>query len=120
RLDPSHQVVSHIIGNWQVNGIPPFSSGQPYEVGVGGDIANTGMNNCCAGYYERLNLVGDPILSNPTPQAWFNKSAFAVPANFTFGNLGRNTLRGDGAQNFDLSVFRQFPIKEELKVEFRA
>ena len=120
KYDPANRVLSHIVGNWSVNGIATFSSGQPYEVGIAGDIANTGMQNCCANYYERLNLIGDPVLSNPTPSSWFNRSAFGVPANFTFGNLGRNALRGDGAQNFDLSIFRQFPIKEQLKIEFRA
>jgi hypothetical protein len=122
RFNPENKVVSHIIGNWQVNGITSFISGLPYDLGVDGDIANTGNFGTAVGFgpYMRLNLVGDPELSNPTPQSWFNKSAFAVPAPFTFGNSGRNILRGDGTNNIDLSIFRQFPIKEQWKVEFRA
>jgi len=108
------------VGNWQLNGIAQFYSGIPYEVGVPGDIANTGNVNCCNGYYERLNVVGDHKISNPTRDLWFNKSAFAVPAQYTFGNLGRNALRSDGLVNFDVSVFRQFPIKEATRIEFRA
>jgi TonB dependent receptor len=120
RFAPENKVLSHIIGNWQFNGITTLVSGVPYDVGVGGDIANTGNSGCCAGYYERLNVVGEHKLSNPTPQAWFNRAAFAVPAPFTFGNSGRNILRTDGTNNFDLSIFRQFPIREQWKVEFRA
>jgi outer membrane receptor protein involved in Fe transport len=113
------RVLNHIVGNWQVNGIATFHSGLPYDVGVAGDIANTG-NVGYSGYYMRLNLVRDHKLSNPTPQNWFNRSAFAVPELYTFGNLGRNSLRGDGTQNLDLSFFRQFPLGESKSVEFRV
>jgi hypothetical protein len=37
-----------------------------------------------------------------------------------FGTSGRNILRRPGAVNLDLSVFRRFPIREELNLEFRA
>jgi Carboxypeptidase regulatory-like domain/TonB dependent receptor len=114
------RVLDYIVDNWQVNGIATFHSGLPYDLGVSGDIANTGNVGCCSGYYMRLNLVGDHELSKPTPQEWFNRSAFTVPEPFTFGNLGRNSLRGDGTQNFDLSIFRQFSLSESKRVEFRA
>ena len=110
RYRTGSRLLDHIVGNWQVNGIATFHSGLPYDVGVSGDIANTGNAGCCNGYYMRLNLVGNPRLANPTPRGWLNRSAFAVPAPFTFGNLGRHSLRGDGTQNFDLSIFRQFPL----------
>jgi hypothetical protein len=35
----------------------------------------------------------------------------ASPAPFTFGNSGRFRMRSDGWENFDLSVFRMFPLK---------
>jgi hypothetical protein len=37
----------------------------------------------------------------------------------TFGNLGRNSLRSDWNKNLDLSLFRQFPITERFRLEFR-
>ena len=64
--------------------------------------------------------MGDPTLDNPTPQAWFNKAAFAAPAQYTFGNLGRYALRSSTFWNVDASVFRAFPFKENKSVEFRA
>ena len=122
QLSTGNNVADYIVGNWQFNGIARFYSGRPYTVGIGGDIANTGNNNCCDGFYERLNLVGDPHLSNPAPERWFNTTSFAAPAPFTFGNSGRNILRTDSAQNFDLSVFRSFPLpkREGMRLTFRA
>ena len=64
--------------------------------------------------------MGNPVLSNPTPAAWINTSAFAVPQTGTFGNAGRNTLRTDGINNIDFSFFKIFSINERLRVECRA
>lgn len=36
------------------------------------------------------------------------------------GNLGRNALRGFGATQWDFAVHRDFPIRESLKLQFRA
>lgn len=119
RFDTGNKALNYVVGNWQINGIASFSSGTPYDVGVSGDIANTGNGGCCNGYYERLNLVGNPNPPNRTPSHWLNPAAFQVPAPFTFGGLGRDALRSDRFKNFDLSFFRQFPITESKKFEFR-
>jgi hypothetical protein len=68
-----------------------------------------------------MDLVSNPKLSNPTPAEWFNTStsALAIPAAGTYGTLGRDTLRSDPYKNFDLSLFRQFPITENKRLEFR-
>jgi len=119
RWSSDNRVLNYALGNWGVNGILFLSSGQPYDVGISGDIANTGMAGCCAGYYERLNLVGNPNLTNRNPSQWLSSSSFAVPANYTFGNLGRNALRSDWNRSLDFSIFRQFPITESKRFEFR-
>ena len=87
---------------------------------VSGDVANTG--NVGWSQYERANLVGgvSPYVSNPTWETGLNRAAFQIPANFTFGNLGRDRLRTVPFWNVDLSIFRQFPIKEKLRLEFRV
>jgi hypothetical protein len=118
-LASSSKVLDYVIGGWQTNLILTLRSGIPYTLGVAGDIANTGNSNN-AGYYERLNVIGDPNVANPTTAQWFNTKAFSVPASFTYGNLGRNTLRSDWSRNLDFSLFRDFPIRERVKVQFRA
>jgi len=56
----------------------------------------------------------------------FNPGAFASPpvdANgvpLRQGNLGRNALRGFGAAQWDFAVHREFAIREQLKLQFRA
>jgi Carboxypeptidase regulatory-like domain/TonB dependent receptor-like, beta-barrel len=120
KFSSNNKFANAVIGEWAVNGILTLTSGVPYEIGVSGDIANTGNSGCCSGFYERANLVGDPTLSNPSPSLWFNKSAFQVPAPYTFGSLGRNSLRADWFKDLDLSIFREFPITETKRLEFRA
>jgi hypothetical protein len=114
-LSTGNRVVDFAVGNWQANAIFTARSGQPYTITASGDIANTGNTN-----YERADLVGDPSLSHPSTSKWFNTSAFAIPAIYTYGNLGRNTLRRQSFWNLDCSIFRQFPIRERMKLEFRA
>lgn len=118
RFKTGSRYMDQVIGNWQVNGIATFHSGQPYTITINGDIANTGN----ASGYMRPNLVGDPVLAQPTTGRWINTAAFAVPAQFTFGNAGRNILRRDGAANFDFSLFREFrlPFRETMRAQFRA
>jgi outer membrane receptor protein involved in Fe transport len=116
-------VVNTIIGGWNLNGVLSLNSGEAFDVGTGQDLAQTGNYNYGNGYgYERANLVGNPYPSNKTPQEWINNvigQAFAYPAKDTFGDLGRDSLRSDWYKNLDLSVFRQFPITERFRLEFR-
>jgi hypothetical protein len=116
RFQTSNHVADYVLGNWQLNGITTVRSGPPYTVTVAGDIANIGA----ASGYMRPNLVGDANLASPTPSQWFNTAAFASPALYTFGNLGRDTFRSDWVRNFDLSVFRQFRLMESKLLEFRT
>jgi outer membrane receptor protein involved in Fe transport len=99
--------------NWAVNGIVSLHSGLPYDVTYQGDLANTGNT------FVRANLVGNPILAHPTPVEWFNAGAFAIPAPYTFGDLGRNSLRSDWFRDLDCSLFRNFPIGEATALTLR-
>ena len=111
----SNRVVNAVIGGWELSGILQLTSGAPYGVYLCGDIANVGRTDC----YERPNLVGDPNLSSPSAAAWFNADAFGVPAQYTYGNAGRNILAGDGFVNLDLSLLRTIPFKERFRLQFR-
>ena len=114
-MDTGSPGVNAIVSGWQFNGLINFRQGLPYNVVVPGDLANI-FN---PGTYLRPNLVGNPRKSNPTPEQWIDPGAFAAPSNFTFGNMGRNTLRPDAVYRFDLSLFRRFPITERAQFEIR-
>jgi hypothetical protein len=53
---------------------------------------------------------------------YFNVAAFVQPPNnsFRFGNAGRNTIRGPSLENFDFSLFKNFKIREHVKLQFRG
>ena len=115
-----NNVVDYIIGNWQLNGIFVGRSGQVYNVYVSNDVANTG--NVGWTQYERANVVGD-VNAAPSNKSWahyINTAAFAIPAQYTYGNLGRDRMRTDPFYNLDFSIFRAFPIKEKFRAEIRA
>ena len=114
RWSSSNGVVDHLVGGWQLNGILSLSSGQPYDVQAPIEIANT--NNISGAL--RPNIVGDPH-AGTTKLNPINVAAFALPAAFTFGDMGRNSLRSDWHRNLDLSFFRSFSVSESKRLEFR-
>jgi hypothetical protein len=107
------------LGGWQFNGIFAVSAGRPFNVVSGTDRALTGAGT------QRPNLTGNPVLDtgrskNELINQYFNPAAYALPATGTFGNSGRNTMVGPGSYNLDSSVVRMFPIRESIKLQFRA
>jgi hypothetical protein len=105
--------------NTQFRGITTIQSGQPFTPVITLDNSNTGNTGGSAGS-DRPNLLRSPHLSNPTPDEWFDTSAFAIAPQYTFGNAGRNILRGPGFTSFDLSLFRSFHLTERFKLSFEA
>ena len=59
------------------------------------------------------------MVSNPNQNLWFNPAAFANPLGGTFGNCGRDNLRGPKRVNFDASVIKDFRIREKQALQFR-
>jgi len=118
RFSTGHGALDYILGGWQINNLFQAHSGIAFTPVISSDIANTGN----AGWmgYEHLNLVGKPGLSKKTATKWFNTAAYTSPALYTYGNAGRNSLRGPSFWNLDSSLFRLFPIGEGRQFEFRA
>ena len=88
----------------QVEGITMVRSGQPFTPLLRFDNSNTGNTGGATAGSDRPNVSGDGALDNPTADRWFNTSAFSVPAPFTFGNAGRNSVRGPGFATFDVAL----------------
>lgn len=89
----------------RVGALVSLHSGPPFTPALRFDNSNTGNNGGTTGS-DRPNLVGDPASGSPGPDRWFNTAAFAVPERYTFGNAGRNSLRGPGYASVDVSVAR--------------
>jgi hypothetical protein len=114
-------LLREVLGGWQVSGVATFQSGSPINVTITGDRANTGDPN------QRPDLVGSlPELNcqdNPSARGLvdcIDASAFATPAQYTYGNLGRNALRGLGYSRTDLSLMKAFTFGGKYRAIFQA
>ena len=90
------------LGGWLVSGVTTFYSGLPYTISQSGDIAHCG----CGGY--RANLIGNPNTGPRTQAEWFDVAAFSPDTPGSFGDSARNNVRGQGINNYDFSVFKNF------------
>lgn len=106
-----------VLGGWEVTGIVSATSGSPFTATLEGDIANIGARSIS----QRPNLVGNPYSGGlSTTGLWVNPAAFAIPAAYTFGNLGRNTMIGPGFFQMDFGGYKNFNVTERIGVQFRA
>ncbi len=104
-------VVNAVLGGWQTNGILTVQSGLPFS-----PVLQTSTTNCCGSRPDVLHAPDNPH----TLQRWFDLTAFGTPALYTYGNAGRNILFGPGRTNWDMSLFKNFVIREQTRFEFRA
>ncbi|MBX5495899.1 MAG: carboxypeptidase regulatory-like domain-containing protein [Bryobacteraceae bacterium] len=116
-----NKLLNLVAGGWQTSGIWTFETGRPFTITIPFDNANTGPRS----NQQRPDVVGDPFPSGWTKTygpggLYFDPNAFAVPRQYTFGNLGRNALRGPGFKNFDLTLFKNFYFGERLRLQYRA
>ena len=102
-----------LLAGWQVNGVAYWQSGLPFNVTNSTARANTSAGG------DRPNLVGDPELSNPTVDQWFNIAAFAAQPINTIGNAPRNVLHGPPQRRLDLSLFKDFGLSATTKLQLR-
>ncbi len=91
-------------------------NGVPINANAGFDIAGFTSGNT-----PRANYVSgcDPYANAQTYTHWFNASCYTLPTAGTFGNAGRDTLRGPGVFNMDLSLSKETVIREQIKLQFR-
>ena len=106
--------VNAVLGGWQMQGIMTLHSGLPFTPTISRDVSNTGIGG------QLPIRIASGKLANPTIADWFDKTAFTVPANYTYGNSGSYILRADRFKNLDFSVFKQFQASERMRIEFRA
>jgi hypothetical protein len=105
-----------VLGNWSLASIWTFQSGFPYTIYDGRDPCLRAGNwtpSC------RPNTVGDPNAGPQTAAEWFDTAAFqAAPAGQS-GNSPRNSVRGPGMINTDLSFIKRVPFGDSKALELR-
>jgi len=119
-----------LLANWEYSGITTFYSGTPFSVtnGIFGD--NAGVANGVGTNGSYPDAIGNPHSAPPSAilaslnqssgPLLFNPAAYAAPQGLTFGDIGRNALNIPDRLNFDMALYKNFPIKESYSFQFRA
>jgi hypothetical protein len=103
-----------IVKGWQVNGIYSFEGGLPFNADT--NFSQTGLANTP----DRPNRVRSSGSFHKSINEWFDISQFVLqPFGFP-GNEGHNQLFGPAEKRIDLSLFKDFNLRESMKLEFRA
>ena len=121
------------LAGWQVNTITAWQSGKPFtitETGSGADDPvesdgqQHGYNNRAtpinSGGQDRPDQIKDARLSHKSLTEFFDTTAFAPQPLGTIGTAQRNSLFGPNFRHVDLSIFKDFPVTEGVKLQFRA
>lgn len=117
-------VVNQLVGGWQLNVLYSASSGLPFTI--------TQVNTNLVLASQRPNVVDPTNLTGRTSEVTFSGPSrqfliapnqpgfpFQASSNVGIGNLGRNTGREPGFQNWNLSLFKAFTITERIRFELR-
>jgi hypothetical protein len=144
----NHVAMKKVTEGWQVNAITTFQSGQPLTIFSNFDNSLQGnfldrpnligkikflnprnngsfaasATNCSLQTPDANgNLVGNFFFDPTAFDCTFNSSLSLAPGSLaSFGNLGRNTLRGPGINNWDISFLKRTKFTESKSLEFRA
>ncbi|HWB98045.1 MAG TPA: TonB-dependent receptor, partial [Bryobacteraceae bacterium] len=125
RFTAAHGFVNHLANGWAVSGLLIVQSGIPLNVtnqtsgqGLGGAATDP-----TAALYSNV-LADAPLLTSGSVKDnlnnYINKAAWSKAPYGTVGNSGRGMFRGPGQANLDFSLFKNFQVREAVKLEFRA
>jgi hypothetical protein len=122
-------VANAIVGGWQVAPIISLHTGFPlalynFSTDPSGTNSRGDRPNCGAGAGR---VFGRKPALDPTTGAflgyqWFDPTPYSLPTvQQGFGNCpAQGPVRGPGYFDTDLGIQKNFPIKENIKLQFRA
>lgn len=117
----SNRLVANLLGNWRLSGSLRYFSGRPISISSSQALPIFGGPN----RPNRVEGVAmQPSLDNfdPSRMRWLNRDAFAEPAPFTFGTMGRTlpNVRGPAFLNENFGLAKEIRFKERHVIEMRA
>jgi hypothetical protein len=106
-------VSGEVLKGWGVNVSGSFQTGLPFTVTAATSNSNTPGT-------QLLDQIGPGHLSGGTRLQWFNYNAFVHPAAGTLGDEHPGQLFGPAQKRLDFSLSKDFPIHEQIRMQFRA
>ena len=103
-----------LLNDWKVAGIFRANTGSPQTASL--SMSRSGSGNTG---WDRPNLVGVANSTRPSAREWWSNFAYAAPPVGEFGSAGRNTLSGPEYVNADLSVLKDFQMRDRQRMQFR-
>jgi outer membrane receptor protein involved in Fe transport len=115
--------IDKVVNGWGLSGSATWQSGFPFSIFSGADNSLSGMLGDRADL--AVSSVQQAVLGGGRSHAaqvqeWFNTNAFVPNAIGTFGDTGKNILRGPRFFDADLAAVKNAKITERLSMEFRA
>jgi len=119
----NNSLSSRLIGNWQVSTIVTFQGGEPFNVSATA-VNDTGGNsasyaNCNSNPFVGASKNPRTYVGTNATGFFINSAAFSAPVLGNFGTCRPRMYHGPGLKNADLSLFKQFPLREAEKIELR-
>lgn len=116
----SNPILNLFVGNWSLNTITIFQSGSPLAI-----YQNSNNNKALGTFVQRPNLTASDACYSGSPEArlnsYLNPGAFSTAPAFSYGDAPRTLgCLSPGYANWDISLFKSFPIRERVSLQFRA
>jgi hypothetical protein len=109
--------VAKVLGGFRLSGVLSLRTGTPVN------ITGTRLTaNATQGVTNRPSSTGPVryLYGTGRGQLWFDTSTFVEPFPGTLGTVGRNTVRGPGYRNYNLTLSRVFRFGERYRLQMSA
>jgi Carboxypeptidase regulatory-like domain len=108
-------VAGEVLKGWGLNAAGSWQTGSPFQV------TQPNFNLTGIGVAGLPDQICSGRLASPTKLQWFNPACFESQAEGgTFGDEHPNQLFGPPQRRLDFSIFKEFPLKENLHLQFRT
>jgi hypothetical protein len=120
---PVKGITDKAVNGWNLSYITNWQSGFPYTAFAEDDNSFSGMGN------DRPDItvanISDTKLSTHRSHSalineWFNSADFVPNAIGTYGNIGKDSMRGPGLFTTDFALLKNGKAGERVSYEFRA